>query len=149
DKIHEHSRIAVNQGLLTPPLSFNTAESSSISSSSIPPTPKDDVMVGVIRSSPTESSCLPHQKASLPLEASNQSTDVKHRRTSGHVVGGSTSSDSSFERSDQRSNPSNLSSASTRVTSLHEDLPNSLKPSISRRSHDARSDSIDVADAEA
>ncbi len=144
---HERPRITINQGLLTPPLSFNNVESPSTGSGSVPPTPKDDIMMGVVRSSPIDSSLL--QKSSLTPAASKLAADAKLRRASGHVVGTSTSSDSSFERSDRQSNPSNLSSASTRVTSFHEDLGQSLKPAVSRRSHDARSDSIDVMDAEA
>ncbi|ETI28738.1 hypothetical protein G647_01189 [Cladophialophora carrionii CBS 160.54] len=148
-KSHERPRVATNQPVLTPPLSFNTSESPSTGTGSIPPTPKDEAIAGIVRSSPVENPSLLHQKTALAPTPSKQSTDVKHHRASGHVVGGSTSSDSSFERSDRRSNPSNVSSASTRVTSFHEDVGNALKPSISRRSHDARSDSIDVADAEA
>ncbi|KAJ9601877.1 Ras guanine nucleotide exchange factor bud5 [Cladophialophora chaetospira] len=147
---HERPRITVNQGLLTPPLSFNnTVESPSTGSGSVPPTPKDDIMLGVVRSSPLGSSSVAPQKPSLTPAGQRASTDLRHHRISGHVVGDSTSSDSSFGRSDRHSNPSNLSSASTRVTSFHEDADLSLKPLISRHSHDARSDSIDVADAEA
>ncbi|EXJ64793.1 hypothetical protein A1O7_01131 [Cladophialophora yegresii CBS 114405] len=148
-KPHERPRIATNQPSLTPPLSFHTSESPSTGTGSIPPTPQDEAVAGIIRSSPVENPSLLHQKAALAPTASKTPTEVKHHRPSGHVVRGSISSNSSFERSDRRSNPSNVSSASTRVTSFHEDLGNALKPSISRRSHDARSDSIDVADAEA
>ena len=142
-------RIAVTQGLLTPPLSFNAAESPSTGSGSIPLTPKDDMLVDIIRSSPLQSSSLLHQKTPASSPAPNQSTDNRSHKLGGHTVEGSTSSESSFERGDRRSHPSNLSSASTRVTSIHEDLGQSMKRSVSRYSHDARSDSFDVADVEA
>ncbi|KIW84597.1 hypothetical protein Z517_03847 [Fonsecaea pedrosoi CBS 271.37] len=152
DRLEERPRIVINQGLLTPPLSLATAESPSSASGSVPPTPKDDVVAEIIRSSPLPSSSLTHQKTSASSPVSNRSTDVRHHRKSGlGAVGGSTSSDSSFERIERRSNPSNLSSASTRVTSVQEDPGHPLKVPVSRPSHDAggRESLDDEEDAEA
>lgn len=140
--------LVIDQGMLTPPLSFNHTESPSPSSGNMPPTPKDDVMADIILSSPAPSSSL-HQKPPQTSATPGHTVDVKHYKTNGRVVGGSTSSDSSFERSDQRSNPSNFSTASTRVTSIHEDIDASLKPTGPRPSRDDRSDSFDVEEVEA
>ncbi|KIW30671.1 uncharacterized protein PV07_06395 [Cladophialophora immunda] len=152
DRSDERPHIVINQGLLTPPLSLTTAESPSTATGSVPPTPKDDVVAEIIRSSPLPSTSLAHQKFSATSPVSSQSADVRHhRKSSSRAVGGSTSSDSSFERIERRSNPSNLSSASTRVTSVHEDFSHSLKAPISRPSHDSgrRASLDDEEDAEA
>ncbi|KIX00121.1 uncharacterized protein Z518_10258 [Rhinocladiella mackenziei CBS 650.93] len=104
DKVKERPRISIPQGVLTPPLSVNTAMSPSTGFGSVPPTPKDDVMVDIIRSSPLPSSSPLHQEV-IPVSPKFNST----------------SSESSFERGHRRSGPSNVSSASTRVTSIHGD----------------------------
>jgi hypothetical protein len=140
NKTQTQPRIAFDRGLLTPPLTYNTIDSPSTGAGSIPVTPKDEMLS---RSSPT----LTHPKSSLATATPKQSVDGRSQRSSAHVVGSSTSTVSSFDRNDHQSNPSNLSTASTRVTSFHEDLP--LKSFDSRRSHDGRSESIDTADAEA
>lgn len=147
----ERPRVSISQGMLTPPLSLNTAESPSSGFGSVPPTPKDDVMVDIIRSSPLPSaSSLHHQVIASSPACSRSATDVRHHESSPRALGGSISSDSSFDQSHRRSDPSNLSSASTRVTSFHGDAMDSLKNPLSTQStHDAYVPSHDEEDAEA
>lgn len=113
-------RISISHGMQTPPLSANTADSPSTAFGSVPPTPRDDVMVDIIRSSPLASSASPDPQSTVLRPSFERSlTEVKQQNKPHRVVAGSTSSDSSFDHQSQRlSDPSNLSSASTRVTSL-------------------------------
>lgn len=121
----ERPTISITQGMLTPPLSLNTAESSSTGFGSNPPTPGDDVMVDIIRSSPVPSSSPLHQEIIFGSADFDQpAIEIRQHKTAGG------SSDSTFERSNRRSDPSNLSSASTRVTSIHMDPAESLKHSL-------------------
>ena len=145
EKVHAHVQNVIDPGLLTPPVSLSAADSPSIDIGKLSPTPKDDGK----RSSPMTSPSLSQPTVTLTAVAPQPSTDIKYHRASVHAMGGSTSSDSSFDRSEQRSNPSALSQASTRVTSYHEDLGISPKELGPRRSQDDRNDSLDIADAEA
>ncbi|KAK5050816.1 hypothetical protein LTR84_003375 [Exophiala bonariae] len=113
-------RISITHGMQTPPLSANTADSPSTAFGSVPPTPRDDVMVDIIRSSPLAPSVSPEPKSTVLRPSFERSlTEVKQQKPSHRIVAGSTSSESSFDHQSQRlSDPSNLSSASTRVTSV-------------------------------
>lgn len=115
-------RISITNGMQTPPLSANTADSPSTAFGSVPPTPRDDVMVDLIRSSPLVSSVSPEPKPTALRPSFERSlTEVKQQKQPHRVMAGSTSSESSFDHQSQRlSDPSNLSSASTRVTSIGE-----------------------------
>lgn len=110
----KNPRLSVPLGMMTPPLSANTADSPSTSVGSVPVTPKDDLAVDVVRSSPDQ------RLAPLRPSFERSLTEVKQHKSPSHVLGGSTSSDGSFDRHSHRlSDPSNMSSASTRVTSIH------------------------------
>ncbi|KEF51926.1 uncharacterized protein A1O9_11915 [Exophiala aquamarina CBS 119918] len=112
-------RISISHGLQTPPLSANTADSPSTAFGSVPPTPRDDVMVDLIRSSPLAASASPDPHSTALRPSFERSlTEVKSQKHPHRVVAGSTSSDSSFDHHSRLSDPSNLSSASTRVTSI-------------------------------
>ena len=131
----QRPHISINQGMLTPPLSLNAAESPSTGFGSVPPTPKDDVMVDIIRSSPLPSSSPLQREVSTASPQFNRSQiDIRGHKSTARGVGGSTSSGGSFERGQRRSDPSNLSTASTRVTSVHGDANLPFTDSISAQS---------------
>jgi len=114
-------RISISHGMQTPPLSANTADSPSTAFGSVPPTPRDDIMVDLIRSSPLATSASPDpQSTGLRPSFERSLTEVKPQKHPHRVVAGSTSSDSSFDHHSRLSDPSNLSSASTRGTSIGE-----------------------------
>lgn len=124
-------RISTSQDMMTPPLSVNRLESPSTSFGSVPPTPQDDVMVDIIRSSPLPAPSSLHRGSRVdPVDFDRHLVDKRRRNSPPRAIGGSTSSDSSFERSHRQSDPSNLSTASTRVTSIHGDGNGSFIESI-------------------
>ncbi|KAK5405063.1 Ras guanine nucleotide exchange factor bud5 [Exophiala xenobiotica] len=145
----DNPRIAVSRGMLTPPLLLDTADSPSTGSGSIPPTPRDDVIAGIIRSSPLPPASSLQPDVNTRAPASFQpSLDKRNRKSVVLPIAGSTGSDSSLETSHRRSDPSNLSSASTRITSMYG--AGSFADSISAQSTaDDRSSLGDDEDAEA
>lgn len=147
----QNPRIAVPQGMMTPPLSANTAESPSTAFGSVPATPKDNIPVDIARSSPLAlATSTDSRLAPLRPSFERSLTEIKQHKQPSHTIGGSTSSDSSFDHRSQRmSDPSNMSTASTRVVSVHTDASfENLTPSPSSQEDYAHLADDDFVEAE-
>ncbi|KIV95092.1 hypothetical protein PV10_02784 [Exophiala mesophila] len=138
----KNPRLSVPMGMMTPPLSANTADSPSTSFGSVPVTPKDDPAVDIVRSSPDRRS------GPLAPKFDRSLTEVNLHKSPGHMLGGSTSSDGSFDQHSHRlSDPSNMSSASTRVPSIHTTRSFGDFPSNTSGTHNLATDD-DIVEAE-
>lgn len=135
DKTKDRSRGSVPQGVLTPPLSIHLTGSPSTGFGSVPPTPNDNPMADIVRSSPLPSSSFLRQESGNVSAEFEQSISSKRAfKPSPIPQGGSTSSDSSSDRLQRRSFQGNLSATSTRVTSIHGDGNNFRTDPLSRYS---------------
>ncbi|KIW17894.1 hypothetical protein PV08_05089 [Exophiala spinifera] len=120
-RLTENVPVSVPRRMITPPLSRNTAEGPLTSFATVSPPPRDDVIVDIIRSSPVPPQAPSlHPDSRIRAPGINQPPVDKRKRTSAVLpMVGSKGSDSSLDTTHRRSDPSNLSTASTRVTSMY------------------------------
>ncbi|KAK4941323.1 Ras guanine nucleotide exchange factor bud5 [Elasticomyces elasticus] len=128
-------RISILGGNLTPPLSVNTTESPTSDLVSTPLTPRDDLAATLSRTAPLPPPSVLNRKSITGSPELNLSSGGPKRQAFAEILASTTAhSDSSADSSRRHSVPSNVSTASTRVTSFHGGVngyfTDSLSPSL-------------------
>lgn len=120
-RVTENAQIPIPRRMITPPLPRDTSEAPLTSfTTAAAPQPRDDVIVDIIRSSPVPEAASLYPNAHRRAPGITQPPIDKRNRTSVMLpMVESKGSDSSLDTTNRRSDPSNLSSASTRVASLY------------------------------
>lgn len=125
-------RISVLGGNLTPPLSVNTTESPTSDIGSGPVTPRDEVNTTVTRTTLLAPAPLLHPRSTATSPELNISSGgLKKQALSTKPAGGKAQSDLDVDSSRRHSVPSNLSTASTRVTSIQGSVNDYFTSSLS------------------
>ncbi|KAL6242246.1 Ras guanine nucleotide exchange factor bud5 [Rhinocladiella similis] len=119
-RVTDKAQATVPRRMITPPLPRDMSEGPSTGFATAAPSPRDDVIGDIIRSSPVPQPGSLHPDAHIRAPGINQPPIDKRKRTSVILpMVGSKGSDSSLDTTNRRSDPSNLSSASTRVASMY------------------------------